>query len=223
MIDVGVDVAEDLSGSQSGSNAAIREEGQLPAEVRALLAAIPGPHQAKKRRTVVRLAFARANEEPLATVFKAADTCDSRVWWQKWQYIPEVLAAHDGVLAHVLQALDSETAAIEAHYRRLRRQAVARHASEAPAALAAVMDGASQKGADRINAAVTLVRLADGQDAQPVAAGSEIRNESSVGVEIRPINYRAAIAALAPDEGGSVADRATPGADQDLGDGAPLG
>lgn len=148
-------------------DAAIREEGQLTSEVRALLAAIPGPHQAKKRRTVVRLAFARANEELLATVFEAADTCDARVWWQKWQYIPEVRAAHDGVLAHVLQALDSETASIEAHYRRLRRQAVARHASEAPAALAAVMDGASQKGSDRINAAVTLIKLAE-----PETAGS---------------------------------------------------
>ena len=149
------------------SDAAIREEGQLPPEVRALLAAIPGPHQAKKRRTVVRLAFARANEEPLARVFDATDTCDARVWWQKWQYIPEVRAAHDAVLAHVLQALDSETAAIEAHYRRLRRQAVARHASEAPAALAAVMDGAGQKGSDRINAAVTLIKLAE-----PETAGS---------------------------------------------------
>lgn len=195
------------------SDAAIREEGQLPPEVRALLAAIPGPHQAKKRRTVVRLAFARANEEPLAHVFDATDTCDARVWWQKWQYIPEVRAAHDAVLAHVLQALDSETAAIEAHYRRLRRQAVARHASEAPAALADVMTGASQKGSDRINAAVTLVRLAAGQDAQPVAAGSEVRSESNVGVEIRPINYRAAIAALAPTEAGSMADSAASGAD----------
>ena len=197
MIGVGVDVAEEnLNGNQSGSNAviqpggqlpldgralpavipessraesdaAIEEDGRLPVEVRALLAAIPGPHQAKKRRTVVRLAFARANEELLATVFEAADTCDARVWWQKWQYIPEVRAAHDGVLAHVLQALDSETASIEAHYRRLRRQAVARHASEAPAALAAVMDGASQKGSDRINAAVTLIKLAE-----PETAGS---------------------------------------------------
>ena len=149
------------------SDAAIREEGQLPPEVRALLAAIPGPHQAKKRRTVVRLAFARANEEPLVRVFDATDTCDARVWWQKWQYIPEVRAAHDAVLAHVLQALDSETAAIEAHYRRLRRQAVARHASEAPKALADVMTGAGQKGGDRINAAVTLIKLAE-----PETAGS---------------------------------------------------
>lgn len=202
-----------------------QSDGQawLTPEVRALLRAIPGPHHEKKVVTVIRIGFAMANQEPIKAIFSQPETCAENIWYQKWRHDPAVAAALAATYQRARDYADDETIRQEEFHRRERKRATARYAAQAPAALAAVMAGQDQKGADRINAAVTLVRLADGQDAQPVAAGSEIRNESSVGVEIRPINYRAAIAALAPDEGGSVADRATPGADQDLGDGAPLG
>ena len=193
----------------------VRSDGQawLTPEVRALLRAIPGPHHEKKVITVIRIAFAMANQEPIRAVLSQEDTCAETIWYQKWRHDPAIAAALAATYQRARDYADEETIRQEEFHRRERKRATARYAAQAPAALAAVMAGADQKGADRINAAVTLVRLADGQDAQPVAAGSDIRNESNVGVEIRPINYRAAIAALAPAEAGSVEDSAASGAD----------
>lgn len=193
----------------------LTQDGQawLTPEVRALLQAIPGPHHEKKVVTVIRIAFAMANQEQIKAVLGLPETCAANIWYQKWRHDPAIAAALTATYQRARDYADEETIQQEEFHRRERKRATARYAAQAPAALAAVMAGQDQKGADRINAAVTLVRLADGQDAQPVAAGSEIRNESSVGVEIRPINYRTAIAALAPDEAGSVEYRATPGAD----------
>ena len=185
----------------------------LTPEARRQICAIRGPHRQKKITTVIRLAFAMANQEPLNVIFTQPDTVTESVWYQRWRHLPDVAAALAAVYDLVRETADAETIRQEEFHRRERRRSVARYASQAPAALAAVMTGADQKGSDRINAAVTLVRLADGQDAQPVAAGSEVRSESNVGVEIRPINYRAAIASLAPTEAGSVEDSAASSAD----------
>lgn len=192
-----------------------KSDGQawLTPEVRALFRAIPGPHHEKKVVTVIRVAFAMANQEPIKAVLSQEDTCAETIWYQKWRHDPAIAAALTATYQRARDYADEETIRQEEFHRRERKRATARYAAQAPAALAAVMAGADQKGSDRINAAVTLVRLADGQDAQPVAAGSEVRSESNVGVEIRPINYRAAIANLAPAEAGSVADRATSSAD----------
>ena len=192
-----------------------RSDGQswLTPEVRGLLQAIPGPHHEKKVVTVIRIAFAMANQEPIKAVLSQEDTCAENIWYQKWRHDPAITAALTATYQRARDYADEETIRQEEFHRRERKRATARYAAQAPAALAAVMAGQDQKGSDRINAAVTLVRLADGQDAQPVAAGSEVRSESSVGVEIRPINYRSAIAALAPVEAGSVADSAASSAD----------
>lgn len=144
-------------------------------EIRALLDAIPGPHEVKKRRTVILLAFAYANSEPVAPIFDQPDTCAQRIWWTKWQHIPEVAAALDACRLRARDCVDQETVAIEEQRRRERRRAIAEYSAKAPAALATVMDGADQKGADRINAAVTLMNLADGQTVGPVAAGADTK------------------------------------------------
>jgi len=192
-----------------------QSDGQawLTPEVRALLRAIPGPHHEKKVVTVIRIAFAMANQEPIKAIFNQPETCAENIWYQKWRHDPAIAAALTATYQRARDYADDETIRQEDFHRRERRRSVARYAAQAPAALAAVMAGADQKGSDRINAAVTLVRLADGQDAQPVAAGSEVRSESNVGVEIRPINYRTAIAALAPVEARSMGDSAASGAD----------
>lgn len=194
-------------------NSNIEGETWLTPEIRRQLDAIQGPHRQKKITTVIRVAFAMANQEPLRAVFAQPDTVTESIWYQRWRHMADVSAALAAAYERVREAADEETIRQEEFHRRKRRRELASSAAQAPAALTEVMTGAEQKGADRINAAVTLIRLADGQDAQPVAAGAEVRSESNVGVEIRPINYRAAIAALAPTEAGSMADSAASGAD----------
>jgi hypothetical protein len=130
-------------------------------EISRLLSAIPGPWEAKKRRTVILLAFAYATSAPLKTVFDRPDTCAEQIWWSKWKDIPEVAAAFDACRARALDWVDAETVSIEEQHRRTRRRAIAEYSAKAPAALAQVMDGADQKGADRIAAAETLMRWAE--------------------------------------------------------------
>lgn len=156
--------------------------------IRALLQAISDPHRAKKRATVIRLAFARATHTPLSEVFNRDDTCAENIWWTKWQHIPEIRAAHDACVERALEWIDDETARIEEQHRRQRRRAVAEYAAKAPAALAAVMDSPDQKGADRINAAVTLINLADGTTVGPVAGGSDVKvGDQQGGLTVRVV------------------------------------
>lgn len=144
-------------------------------EIRHLLNAISGEHVAKKRKTVILLAFAHATQALVDDVFTREDTCANQIWYTKWQYVPEISAALTACKLRALEWADEDTVAREEHYRRERRRAIAEYAAKAPAELAAVMASEGQKGADRINAAVTLMNLADGQSVGPVAAGSETK------------------------------------------------
>jgi len=137
----------------------------LTDEIRELLRAIRGAHAAKKRRTVIKLAFARANEQPLAQVFSQEDVCSETIWYQKWRHRPEIRAAYEACYQRALNWADEQTTQIEAHYRRQRRQSIAEYAAVAPAALANVMSESEQRGADRISAADTLMRWAEPETA----------------------------------------------------------
>jgi hypothetical protein len=148
----------------------------LTGELQTLLAAIRGGQAAKKRITVIKLACAVANRQPRRTVFGQADTCSDKTWYTRWQYQPEVKAAFEACCTRALEWVDEETAALEAHYRWLRRRSTAQYAAQAPAALAAVMADPGQRGADRISAANALVTWADPAAARqaqphPLAAG----------------------------------------------------
>jgi len=136
-------------------------ETWLTDDIRAALAAIRGPHVEKKRKTILLVAFAKANGEPLKPLFERADTCAEPVWWGKWHKQTDIRAALELCEKRALEWVDAETAAIESRYRTERRRAVAKWAAKAPDALAAVMAGIEQRGNDRINAAVTLIKLAD--------------------------------------------------------------
>lgn len=149
-----------------------RADEWLTDEIRALLAAIRGPHVDKKRTTVLLIAFARANAEPIKPIFEREDTCAESVWWGKWSRQPDIRAALEACEARALEWADRETVRIEARHRQERRRALAKWAAAAPDALGAVMGGGGQRGSDRINAAVTLIRLADPETAagvQPTA------------------------------------------------------
>ena len=64
---------------------------------------IPGPHERKKRTTVLRIAEAKASGMPIRDVFGAEDTCSVSTWYGRksprveigWQDIPEVANALD--------------------------------------------------------------------------------------------------------------------------------
>ncbi|RME71551.1 MAG: hypothetical protein D6784_14985 [Chloroflexi bacterium] len=138
----------------------------LTEDLMAKLQAIRPPHVHKKRTTIIKLAFALANNQPVKEVFDQPDTCNESNWYMKWRHIPEVAAAFEACRQRALDWADQETAALEAHYRRLRRRSIAVRAAEAPDALAEVMNDPAQKGADRISAANALLTWAD-----PEAAG----------------------------------------------------
>lgn len=148
----------------------IPEKGQqwMTEEIRALLFAIQGAHAAKKRTTVIKLAFAKANQQVLKDVFGQEDTCAENIWYQKWQYVPVIRDAFEACYQRAMEWADEETISQEEHYRRQRRQSVARYAAQAPSALAAVMAGMEQRGADRISAADTLMRWAEPDTAAKV-------------------------------------------------------
>lgn len=145
-------------------------------EIRELLAKIPAPHEAKRRRTVILLAFAHATQTPIADVFERDDTCASQIWWQKWQYVPEISEALEACKARALDWVDDQTVSIEEHFRRQRRKAIAEYAAQAPEALKDVMTdlGLTVKGSDRILAAETLMRWAEPETGQKLgrSAGS---------------------------------------------------
>lgn len=140
---------------------------------RQLLRAIRDPERAKKRRTVIELASACANQIPFTKVFERPDCCNANTWYGDnrtlhtgarkpgWKDLPDVAAAVEACRERALDDADEQTAALEAHYTRARRQAIARYAAEAPVALASVMAAPAQRGADRINAALALIKLAD--------------------------------------------------------------
>jgi len=144
-------------------------------EIRELLKQIHGPHARKKRATAIKLAFARANEQPLAEIFRQEDVCSETIWYQKWRLQEAIRAAYEACYQRALEWADDETARLEALYRRKRRRTIAEYAAEAPGALAVVMSDGEQRGSDRISAADTLMRWAEPEVAsklQPAAGGA---------------------------------------------------
>lgn len=172
----------------------------LDVVTRDLLRAIQPPHIEKKRRTVLLLAFALANQQPAAAVFDRPDTCSKQIWYGDnrtlhsgeikpgWQDLPDVKAAFAACYQRALDNADKETADLEAHYTRTRRQAISKYAAEAPVALASVMASTAQRGSDRINAALALIKLADPEtrDVNTPAGAAETTGP----IVILPDNHR---------------------------------
>jgi len=156
-------------------------------EIRQLLTAIRPPHVGKKRTTVIRLAFARAQQKPLKQLFQEPDVCSGNIWYGKWRFLPDVQAAFDACYTRALEWIDEETATIEEHYRQQRRRALAQYSALAPAALAAVMGNSGERGEARIKAADTLIRHAD-----PEVAG-RVRGGGGLDVDVRVEDLDAAI------------------------------
>ena len=144
----------------------IIQDKWLTSDIQQKLRAIKNPHVAKKRVTIIRLAFAHAMQVPVREVFSQKDVCNEATWYTKWQYEPEIKAAYDVCCRRALDWVDEELAAQEEYYRRERRRSIAKWSAQAPYALAVVMVDSSEKGGDRISAANSLLTWAD-----PEAAG----------------------------------------------------
>ena len=120
-----------------------QSDGQawLTPEVRALLRAIPGPHHEKKVVTVIRIAFAMANQEPIKAVFNQPETCAENIWYQKWRHDSMIAAALAATYQRARDYADEETIRQEEFYRRRAETSHGAIRAQAPAALAAVMAG----------------------------------------------------------------------------------
>ncbi len=147
-------------------------------EIREALDKIRGPHARKKRSTVLKIGFARAQQKPVKPLFRDIDVCCEKIWHLKWKRDEKIQQALDIVIGRVLQWTDEETAAIEEHFRQQRRRTLAEYAAIAPAALAAVMGSDTQRGDYRIKAADTLIRFAD-----PDVAG-QLRSAGGLDVNV---------------------------------------
>lgn len=152
--------------------------------IRDLLGAIRGRHAAKKRATVVRLAFARANQQPMRAVFGREDTCAENIWYMKWRFDPGVAAAYAACCKRALEWRDEETARIEQYYRQERLRLIAEYAAQAPRALAHVMSDPEMAGGHRISAADRLIQLADPEAAQRVGPPSIIGDQGDQVVNV---------------------------------------
>jgi hypothetical protein len=142
----------------------------LTDEIRGLLRAIRGEHAAKKRITVIKLAFARANGIPVKRVFDQEDTCAEVIWYTKWVKNPVIKTAYESCFQRALEWVDEQTAAQEMSFRQARRRAMARYASQAPKALATVMNDENKSGGVRISAAnalLTWVTVEEGKGESP--------------------------------------------------------
>lgn len=195
-------------------------------DIETKLAEIQGPHIKKKRTTVLKLAFAKANGQPMVTIFDQEDTCSGAIWYTKWQNEPEIKAAYDACLQRALEYGDQQTVAIESYYQRLRRRSLAAVSAKAPSALAAVMLDGKQRGSDRISAANALMGWVDPEAAEKVRPASPASSfeQSITGMQLNELSDdqldREIAAAL---EAKSLNSRKTPAAESEASQDDPGG
>jgi len=140
-------------------------------EIRALLMAIRGRHAGKKRTTLIKLAFARAQGLAAKAVFEQDDVCNERVWYQKWKNQPQVARAFEACLERALAWRDEETALAEAQYNDERRRLIAQESLTAVKGLALTAVNTNDRGDYRTEASKVLLALADEELAARLAIG----------------------------------------------------
>lgn len=145
-------------------------ESWLDGETRAALAAIRGAEAVKKRQTVILLASATASGTPWARVFEDERACNQRVWYQKWQYKPEIHAALELCTTKALAMVDEETARVESKALRERRRAIAEGSVDAVRGLRSTALSQEDRADYRTDASAMLLALADDELAARVVA-----------------------------------------------------
>lgn len=152
--------------------------GWISTELRVALEQIGKPHPAKKRTTVLLMAAATAADRPLVQVFEDPRACNQRVWYQKWQHVPEIAEALRLAERDALAWRDSETVRIEAQARQQLRRALAEGALDGVAGLRKTAEHV--RGRDGTDAAMKLVAMFEPERA--VAADPKV--EASIPVRV---------------------------------------
>jgi plasmid maintenance system antidote protein VapI len=142
----------------------------LTSEVRDALEEIAGPHLAKKRATVLLLAFATATDTSWTEIFEDPRVCNQRIWYQKWQYDAAIAAALELATEHALAWRDSRTAAIESRAAQERRRAIALGSLSAVKGLEVTALNRDDRADHRTEASRVLLSLADKELAERLAA-----------------------------------------------------
>jgi len=194
-------------------------------EIRALLMAIRGAHAGKKRTTLIRLAFARAQGLAVKAVFEQDDVCNERVWYQKWKNQPKVARAFEACLTRALAWRDEETALTEAQYSDARRELIAKESLTAIKGLALTAVNTSDRGDYRTAASKVLLALADEDLAERLAVGGRaalpVDIETPVEVDVPRLDELLMRALYGTDKGVSGEKRAGLGDGDQAGDPAP--
>ena len=153
-----------------GDEILIAETAALPwltPEIRSALAALTGDHAAKKRATVLAVAFAVAYGDSVKKVFERDDTCAENIWYGKWKWESEIEAALKLCTARAIVFRDDQTAADELRFRLIRKRLIAEYAAEAPKALAQLMRQ-SLDATEKRKAANDLLNWAEPETAQKI-------------------------------------------------------
>ncbi len=194
-------------------------------EIRTLLMAIRGRHAGKKRATLIRLAFARAQGLAVKTVFGQDDVCNERVWYQKWQNQPKVARAFEACLERALAWRDEETAGAEAQYNDERRRLIAQESLTAVKGLALTAVNTNDRGDFRTAASKVLLALADEGLAERLAMGTRatlpVDIETPIEVDVPRLDELLMQALYGTDKGVSGEKRAGLGDGDQTGDPAP--
>jgi plasmid maintenance system antidote protein VapI len=133
----------------------------LSSEVLDALNDIEGYHVAKKRSTVLLLAWATASDVPWSTVFDDPRCCNQRIWYQKWQYDEAIAEALDICTERALAWRDRETARIERAAAAKRHRSIAEGSVDAVAGLRATALSNDDRADYRTEASRILLALAD--------------------------------------------------------------
>jgi len=140
----------------------------LTLEILDALHAVKGPHVAKKRYTLIRVAIARATPGVSEdSVWRSADPaeeeqlCARSTWYAKWKHRPDIAAALDACEARLRDWRDAETMRIEMEAAQLRRRAIAEGSVDAVVGLRRTALSAKDRADMRTEASKALLILAD--------------------------------------------------------------
>lgn len=140
------------------------------------LRAVRGPHVAKKRYTVLKVAIARAMPELAEdAVWKPQDPeeqaqlCARSTWYGKWKHYPDIAAALDICEERLRDWRDIETLRIETEALQLRRRALAEGSVDAVNGLRKTALSTKDRADFRTEASRLLLVLADDDLARRLA------------------------------------------------------
>jgi len=184
-------------------DAPVVAQGFMTDDLQAALDKIEKPHVAKKRNTVLLLAFATASDRAWSEVFDDDRACNQRIWYQKWQHDPAIADALALAERRALAWRDGETARIESSARQRLRRALAEGSLDGVRGMRET--ALANRDKDGIDAAMKLIAMFDEETALRAIG---LDGGAAVPVEVE--NLDEVIAQLLASEGEGGEDAAAP-------------